>query len=175
MPLEEYYKKNIFEPLHMTHSTFHPLQYEKYIIQPYQRQPNGEVKASSLVVSQEAPKEMAGHGVWSSPNDHAKLLGALLSGGSPILSSKSVDEIFTPQLSDPKPLYDQLHGPLEFVLAPSIPREQEVNHGLGGIVNLHDFEGRRSAGSLQWIGAANQFWVSHFSIFDAPTSLSPAC
>lgn len=143
----------------MTRSTFHPLKFGQYIIQPYQRQADGGVKAGPLVVPRDAPVEMAGHGVWSTPNDHAKLLSALLRGGAPILSTKSVDEIFTPQLPDPKHLEAELHGFLERVLAPTIPRGQPVNHGLGGVVNLKDFPARRSAGTLQWVGAANQFWV----------------
>jgi hypothetical protein len=94
--LEEFYKTNIWNPLGMIKSTYHPTKFRDSSVLPYLRNEVGELKLEPLPVPIEAPTETAGHGVWSTPNDYVKLLGALLDGGGPILSQKSVDEIFTP-------------------------------------------------------------------------------
>ncbi|KAM5364073.1 hypothetical protein ACJZ2D_011690 [Fusarium nematophilum] len=103
-------------------------------------------------------KETAGHGVWGTPNDYIKLLGALLDGGGPILSQKSVDELFAYQTPDTDALTTMVHGIYKPALGPSIPRDEKVHHSLAGLINLSDFPERRPAGTLQWSGMPNLIW-----------------
>jgi CubicO group peptidase (beta-lactamase class C family) len=164
--LEQYYEKNIWKPLNMTHTTFYPLRFEDRLVVSYHRLPDGGIAKGPLVNPLDPPQEAAGHGIFTTPNDYAKFLGAILDGGGPLLSSKSVDEIFHPQLPTTEWLAAEIQGPYKRVFGPSIPQDQEVNHGLAGLVNLHDFPGRRSAGTLQWSGAPNLIWVSVLQLFN---------
>ena len=157
--LEEFYKTNIWNPLGMIKSTYHPTKFRDSIVLPYLRDEVGELKLEPLPVPIEAPTETAGHGVWSTPNDYVKLLGALLDGGGPILSQKSVDEIFTPQCLNPGALMEMVQGPYKPALGPSIPVDQKIDHGLAGLINHTDFPGRRPPGVLQWSGMPNLIWV----------------
>ncbi|CZR68167.1 related to beta-lactamase class C and other penicillin binding proteins [Phialocephala subalpina] len=155
---ELFYKTNIWNPLGMVKSTYHPAKFSESIVLPYLRDETGELKLEPLPVPIEAPTETAGHGVWSTPNDYMKLLGALLDGGGPILSQKSVDEIFTPQCLKPDALMEMVQGPYKPALGPSIPVDQKIDHGLAGLINHTDFPGRRLAGALQWSGMPNLIW-----------------
>lgn len=166
--LEEYYKAKIWGPLGMSSTTFHPMQFKDRIVQTYLRGEDGKFTPIKLDVPIEPPKETAGHGVWSTSNDYIKLLSALLDGGGPILKKASVDEIFTPQLRVPESIGPVVHGIYKPALAPSIPLDQAVNHGLAGLINLNDFAGRRPAGTLQWSGAPNLIWVSKDLLIDSP-------
>ncbi|KIW86472.1 hypothetical protein Z517_01870 [Fonsecaea pedrosoi CBS 271.37] len=157
--LEDYYRKNIWEPLGMTHTTFHPLKFPpNEIVQGFERQETGQAIAKDIPVPKGSPVEMGGHGVWGSANDYIKMLSALLDGGGPILSSKSVDEMFSPQMLHPQALDDMVKGPYKPVLGPSIPPDAKIDHGLSGLINLEAFPGRRAAGTLQWSGAPNLIW-----------------
>lgn len=144
----------------MTHTTFHPLNFQNDIIQAFERQGAGDIVAKDLEAPpKNAPTELAGHGVWGSPNDYIKLLSALLDDGGPILSKESVDEIFTPQMLHPKALNEMVKGPYKPVLGPSIPPNTKIDHGLGGVINLEAIPGRRAKDTLQWSGAPNLIWV----------------
>ncbi|KAH6986624.1 beta-lactamase/transpeptidase-like protein [Ilyonectria destructans] len=156
--LGESYNTNIWGPLGMKNTTFHPSQFESSIVMPCLRGDDGKVVATPLPVPIKPVKETAGHGVWGTAKDYAKLLGALLTGGGPLLSQKSVDEIFTFQTPDTKAITEMVHGPFKPALGPSIPLDQEVHHGLAGLISLADYPGRRKKGTLQWSGMPNLIW-----------------
>lgn len=143
----------------MKRSTYHSSKFSDSVVISYLRGEDGIPKPAPLPVPTEPPTETAGHGVWSTPNDYAKLLGVLLDGGQPILSQKSIDEIFTPQCLAPQALNEMVQGPYKPALGPSIPEGQKVDHGLGGLINLTAFPGCRPAGVLQWSGMPNLIWV----------------
>jgi len=144
----------------MTSTTFCPAKFRDRLVQPYLRGEDGKVNPSPLPVPIVPPTQTAGHGVWGSPNDYAKLLAALLDGGGPLLTPKSVQEIFGHQLVDPESILSMVHGAYKRALGPSIPLDQKVDHSLAGLINLNDFTGRRPAGTLQWSGMPNLIWVS---------------
>ncbi|KAJ3519793.1 hypothetical protein NM208_g13983 [Fusarium decemcellulare] len=156
--LEEYYRKNIWEPLGMTKTTFHPAKFESSMIQPYFRGDDGNLTPHPLPVPIEPVRETAGHGVWGTANDYIKILGAILDGGGDILKKQSVDEMFTYQTPDTKAISDMIHGPYKPALGPSIPSGHQVHHSLAGVINVADFPGRRRAGTLQWSGMPNLIW-----------------
>ena len=144
----------------MNKSTYYPAKFIDSIVLPYCRGKDGVPKPEPFLVPIDPPTETAGHGVWSTPNDYVKLLGALLDGGGPILSQSSVDEIFTPQCLVPEALNEMVQGIYKAALGPSIPEDQKIDHGLAGLVNHTAFSGRRPAGVLQWSGMPNLIWVS---------------
>lgn len=143
----------------MSHTTFQPLKFSKNLVQGFERQGNGEVVAKDVPVPRDSPVEMGGHGVWGSANDYIKMLSALLDGGGQILSQKSVDEMFLPQVLNPAALAEMVQGPYKPVLGPSIPPDAKIDHGLSGVINLKAFAGRRAKGTMQWSGAPNLIWV----------------
>lgn len=158
MSLEQFYAQHVWTPLGMDSTTFHPLKFEDRIVQPAGRSAEGTIVESALQVPRDPPTETAGHGVWGTPKDYAKLLRVLLDGGGCILSQASVDEIFKPQLQVPSAILPEVHGIFKSVLGPSIPQDEIVNHGLAGLVNPRAFPGRRRAGTLQWSGMPNLIW-----------------
>lgn len=143
----------------MTRTTYHPRKFQKDIVQAFSRSGTGQVNPAPLPVPLDSPTETAGHGVWGSPNDYIKMLVAILDGGGPILSQKSVDEMFSPQMENPQSILDVVHGVYKDFLAPSIPPAEQVDHGLSGLINSKAFPGRRAAGTLQWSGMPNLIWV----------------
>ena len=42
--------------------------------------------------------------------------------------------------------------------------EGPLDHGLAGMINLEDMEGRTRAGSVMWLGCAGSHWVSLFPL-----------
>ncbi|XP_014556095.1 hypothetical protein COCVIDRAFT_16371 [Bipolaris victoriae FI3] len=106
----------------------------------------------------EPEREIAGHEIWGTMSNYAKLLGALLDGGSLVLGQELVDEIFTPQETNTNALNSTIQGPYKPALGPLIPASETVHHGLAGLINVSDFPGRRKSGTLQWSGMPNLFW-----------------
>lgn len=158
--LEDYYKTHIWGPLGMKSTTFRPLQHKDRIAQAYARGSDDKLSPCPPVVPLDPPAEIAGHGIWSTPNDYSKLLATILRGGAPILQPDSIKEIFTPQAINQDALNAEVHGLFKAVLGSMIPMEEKVDHTLAGIINQNDFAGRRRAGTLQWSGAANLIWAS---------------
>lgn len=143
----------------MAKCTYYPKKYEADIVPPYARNNDGIPQPQALPLPLEPERETAGHGVWGSPSDYAKLLAALLDGGSPILSAASVNEIFMPQEHNTDALVSMIHGIYKPALGPLLPQGEAVHHGLAGVINPNDFPGRRKSGTLQWSGMPNLTWV----------------
>lgn len=121
------------------------------------------LQPQAFPVPLEPEREIAGHEIWSTVSNYAKLLGALLDGGSLVLGQELVDEIFTPQETNTNALNSTIQGPYKPALGPLIPASETVHHGLAGLINVSDFPGRRKSGTLQWSGMPNLFWVSFFA------------
>ncbi|KAK4152316.1 hypothetical protein C8A00DRAFT_16356, partial [Chaetomidium leptoderma] len=43
---------------------------------------------------------------------------------------------------------------------PELPENSPVDHGVGGVLNMADVEGKRRKGSLMWAGMCNSRWAS---------------
>jgi hypothetical protein len=160
--LEEYMKANVWGPLGLTSTTYHPElwpDWDKRQGIQYFRNERGGVDAGPVIPTIPAPYECAGHGIFSTANDHLKLLAALLDDGGPLISRESVDELFKTQLPNDEALWKGIGGSFRSMYSPSIPDGEKMNHGLGGLINHNDFKGARKAGSLQWSGGPNLIWV----------------
>lgn len=105
-----------------------------------------------------------GGGLWSTANDLCKLLrGVFLDKINPqILRPESVREIFTPCLVTSKHLEERvakMTAEQDLNILPQIPISCPKNFGLGVALNLEDLDTGLSAGSAQWSGFPNCYWV----------------
>ncbi|OAG39146.1 hypothetical protein AYO21_06697 [Fonsecaea monophora] len=160
--LEDYMSQNIWKPLGMTSTTFHPElnpDIHARLVKPYERTAEGTLKPRETpLVPIPSPTSVGGHGAYSCPKDYVKLFTALLQGGQPILKKHTLDEIFSPQLVHKESIKTFLEGPFAFMLGYSIPKGVHTDHGLAGLLAMEDHPGGRRKGSLQWIGMPNNFW-----------------
>ncbi|KAM7190866.1 acyltransferase LovD [Naviculisporaceae sp. PSN 640] len=167
--LGEYMAQNIFAPLNLHHTTFRsqPLLDTTpdldYVSCTSRDQATGALVQIPLPVPADPPIESGGGGLWTTTEDYSKILQALLgsiSGESnAILSKKSVDELFRPQLNEVqhamlKAITDMFHDGM----VPEFPPGTPINHGLGGIINMEDVPGKRRKGSMMWQGMAGSKW-----------------
>ncbi len=107
-PLEEFLKKEIFDPLGMVDTTFHPRgEQQKRLALLYQKDPDsGKLRRAEhrlINLSPEAPPNPSG-GLFSTAGDLVRFYQAILNGGilagRRILSEKSVREMLRVQTDD---------------------------------------------------------------------------
>lgn len=167
--LETFMRKNIWSKLGAESTTFHPEVHLDTLPAPLEmghRKSVGEgtksVTQGKITLQQPARDDLGGIGLFSTPRDYMKLLGALLSGGHPLLNDTSVNTLFRPQLSDasrlamPKGLGIQMRRVLG--IHPSNTSLQ-ADHCLAGTIAMGDIPGRRRAGTVNWSGLPNLHWV----------------
>ncbi|OJD11556.1 hypothetical protein AJ78_07701 [Emergomyces pasteurianus Ep9510] len=162
--LEEYLKKNIFEPLGMQHTTLRPSQ-DNHILEnkaePTSRTPTGELVATPAE-SQPPIKpadEYGGHGVWSTPSEYMTFLISVLKNDGKLLSPATLSKIFEPRLSDNSHLIRFMHSSgSEMAMTNAIPGNETWNHSLAGVLTTEDMPNRRLKGSINWHGLHNSYW-----------------
>lgn len=164
--LGEHMSENIFTPLGMDDTTFHRQRIaEKFTgrtIQWTYRGPDGRLNPGPPLAPEDPPEHSGGSGLFSTSQDYALFLQALLGasqGQGQLLRKETVDEMFRPQLNEgqSQTLQTLLKGTTPF------PEDTPMSHGLSGIINTGDVEGKRRHGSLSWSGMSNGQWVSHSS------------
>ncbi|GKT50533.1 acyltransferase LovD [Colletotrichum spaethianum] len=160
--LEEFMRANIWEPLGMSSTTFHPELHSNMmdrLVAMYERTDDNGLKRGPWLSHIPATHDCGGHGIWSTPRDWTKFLRMLLADGQPILSENSVDEIFKPQKVDSNDLQELLSGPLRASLRSTVDMGAgRIEIALGGPLYMDEIPGKRSAGTLQWAGRPNLFW-----------------
>jgi len=152
--LEEFMENNIFMPLNMTSTTFHPEhrpEFNSRMADLTIRQADGTLQSSPQPYPNPAMHDLGGSGLYSTPNDYGKLLSALMQDGGKILKPESVEEIFKPQVNEEI-------GVMNRVLWWSRHPELEVNFGLTASINIGTLEGMRGAGSGTWGGSTCKYW-----------------
>ncbi|EEP78241.1 hypothetical protein UREG_03086 [Uncinocarpus reesii 1704] len=161
--LEEFMQTNIWEPLGMTSTTFHPDKHPGMLeskVTMYDRDEATGALIPGIAMSRiPAVHECGGHGLWSTPRDWTKFISMLLADGGPILQKSSVDEIFKPQPVVSGELQELLSGPLRPFLRATVDEHAgRIEIALGGPLYVDPIPGKRSAGTLQWSGRPNLFW-----------------
>lgn len=160
--LESYMEQNIFNPLGMSSTTFRPMSrgLQHRIVDTYERSENGEAltKIEHYYPYETATEDCGGHGLYSTVADYAKVLGAVISGGSVVLTKSSVDQMFEPQLNNPDALSRWAFGPYGVYMTPAIREKTPLDHGLAGVINTVPLKDRRAAGTMQWSGLPNHMW-----------------
>lgn len=174
--LDEYARKNIWEPLGVKSFSFFPDKHPEIMnklvdmsmreggvtIYGLAQDPNGKVVYSSNRIF--SPKgsvdSYGGAGGFAAPKDYQKMLQSVLVDDGKLLKSETIDEMFKPQLSESaeKSLMQKLSVPELNQTFGHFPPGTKMTWGLGGIMNLEDFPGRRKKGTLSWGGYPNLLW-----------------
>ena len=162
MSLEDYMQDNIWSRLGMLNTTFHPEHRQSFPTLDLGMRLNGPSEALTLGQNPwpiPARDEMGGAGVYSSVQDYAFMLSALLSDDSPLLKLESIEELLRPQLSESSKsgLADMRRLNLVQI---DIPQDIRVDHSLSGLVVMDEIPDRRKKGTVCWDGATNSHWVT---------------
>jgi len=174
--LDEYMKKNIFDPCAAGSLTFYPTdENRKHRMTLCSRDEDGQV-IPTTDGSWSRPRDMkfcsGGAGLYGTQKDYLAVLRAVLQSdpksphlsSSPLLSPESFAELFSPSLGN-----DNKDGPEKIANMVSSgnyypARPDNMNHSVGGILNLEDREGGRKANSVSWAGVAkSEWWIDHTS------------
>ena len=136
--------------------TFHPIQREdmrKRMPDMSLRDPNRSGKAiyTSIVSTPDSMEDdSGGGGAFTSPIDYMKILQSILANDGTLLQSKSIDALFTPQLTveSQKAMMKVTKDEYSNLVLDHLPQGTQLDWGLGGMVILADCPGWRSKGTL---------------------------
>lgn len=162
--LSEYMREHIFTPLGMEATTFWPKEVDgagkrmlAFAVQATGEGEDGLLKPGKSFVPEEHEMESGGAGLFSTPDDYAAFLRAILSNR--LLKPETADLLFAPQLNDTQQRMLMAIASLAHdAFTPEFPKGAELNHGLGGVLNVEDIAGKRRGGSLMWSGMSNGRW-----------------
>jgi methyl acetate hydrolase len=168
LTLEQYFQKNIFEPLGMKDTSF-ILAPEKFdrLVSTYARQADGTLRENPRR-QPVPPKEFnGGGGLFSTCGDYLKFTQMILRHGTrsgsssrgEILTAKSVALMSSNQIGS-------VRAGILKTANPAISDDVDFHPGfidkftLGFLMNPEPYNGGRSAGSLAWAGIDNTFyWI----------------
>ena len=168
LTLEQYFQKNIFEPLGMTDTSFilPPAKFER-LVSTYRRQPDGSLKQDNRTQPNPPRVYNGGGGLFSTCGDYVKFAQMILRHGTrdgsasrgQILSAKTVALMSNNQIGG-------VRAGILKTANPAISDDVDFHAGhtdkytFGFLMNPEPYEGGRSAGSLAWAGIANTFyWI----------------
>lgn len=160
--LEEYFQKNIFDPLGLTSSTFHPgkrTDILERIVDMSFRGNDGKLIPGTVPIPLDPETDSGGMGLVSTVPDIRAILADILSEEPKLLKRSTVDEMFKPQFDTHGPqaqgllamnfMYKNLTGGVDVL--------GKVSWGLGGLILLEDTP-NLPKGSLTWGGMPNLGW-----------------
>lgn len=165
LTLEQYFQKNILEPLSM-HDTSFLVPESKFdrLVSEYQRQEDGTLKENPRTLPPPPKVDNGGGGLYSTAPDYVRFMQMILRkgrgpNGEEILKAKTVDMMARNQIGSLSA------GKLK-TARPAISSDVDFHpgfkdgFGFGFLINSVAYDGRRSAGSLAWGGVANTyFWI----------------
>lgn len=179
LSLDEYFQKNIFQPLGIRHASFLPQAagLSDKLVGSHYRNPSGVISANDHWMQRDESKiqvHYGGAGLWANAAEYCQVLVALLNGGvhpktgSRILSTQSVDELIKEQLqgkladdmdrefpnTDPK-----MTNWFEGCTVKGVPKTWTLG-GVRLLVQHPMFQ--RSEKSLFWCGIQNSYWWADF-------------
>lgn len=165
MKLGDFMKKNIFDVLGMTSTTFHPHGDDKLMQRMCQRPMRG---ADGFIGNVPAPEmigevedDYGGGGMYSCASDYIKVLSSLLVDDGKLLKPETAKELFKPALVDDKYINEVLAGPFRSGLAPGWTMDGvKFSYSVGGCLVLNKVDGVTDGGLLYWSGLPNSQWVS---------------
>jgi methyl acetate hydrolase len=171
LSLDEYMRKNIFIPCDAKSLTFFPsVENKKHRMTLCGRNDAGNViPTTDGSFSRPAKVDFCsgGEGLYGTQKDYLSVLRAILQcdpksghrSSTPLLSPESFAELFSPSL----PVDEGNNGPeyiAKMVSAGTYKpaTSSNMNHSVGGILNLEDREGGRKRNSVSWAGMAKTEW-----------------
>jgi len=167
LTLEQYFQKNILEPLGMRDTSFLvPAAKFDRLVSEYSRQkpPDGPLVEDPRTLPEPPKTFNGGGGLYSTAPDYVRFMQMILRrgrgpGSVQILQPKTVDMMATNQIGELSA------GKLK-TSRPNISSDVDFHpgfkdgFGFGFLINSKAYDGRRSAGSLAWGGVANTyFWI----------------
>ena len=168
MTLETYFEKYIWRPLGIKDMTFfvdkrHDLKVRKAGVS-IREAPGQKVTPYSGPLPYEGMEDcMGGEGLAACLSEYLKVQHSLLADDEKLLKKESVVELFTPQLTEmsQKALMKLLENPdMNNIFGSTLPTDCRKSWGLGGLINLDNLAGWKSAGTMTWSGMPNLCWVS---------------
>lgn len=179
MTLEDYMQKNIWDPLGIKNITFHNdlkanvkknltvLSVRDGVDDPFVMMPVDTGKSviwrDQVIFDDPVPlgDDYGGHGGIGSATDYFKILTSILLNDSKILQPKTVELMFTPQLSATAKaaLIAFYETPFLQNTFASHPVGSNLDYGLAGLVTLDDEATGRRKGCLTWSGFPNLLWT----------------
>lgn len=165
--LEEYLRKNIWDPLGIQNMTFHLEQrpdLERHLSPVTQRSADsGTLSWATFPISYGHPvkDDFGGGGLYATAPDYLKLLESICYKDGKILQAETVDTLFQPQLG--QEAHDKLNSRLQDPavrrsLGGGTPPGIEVDSALGGLLSMEDVPERRRKGTMSWGGLPNLKW-----------------
>jgi methyl acetate hydrolase len=165
LTLEQYFQRNILEPLGMkdTSFIFPPDKFDR-LVSRYQRQNGGPLQEVPRALPARPTAFNGGGGLNSTAPDYIRFMRMILRYGrsgvrDEILTARSVEMMSVNQIGDLGA------GKLKTFL-PNISSDVDMHPGfvdkwgLGFLINTVAYPGGRSAGSLAWAGVYNTFyWI----------------
>jgi methyl acetate hydrolase len=164
LTLEEYFQKNILQPLEMRDTSYNvPGEKVSRIVSLHQRQPDGSLREQPRKAPAPAKSYSGGGGLYSTAGDYVKFMQMLLRGGAAgnarILQAGTVAMMAENQIGDLQA------GRLTSAM-PEFTNDVDFHpgfvdkFGLGFLINPIAYKDGRSKGSLAWAGLANTyFWI----------------
>ncbi|GAB0134268.1 hypothetical protein EsDP_00002647 [Epichloe bromicola] len=162
--LGQYMQENIFDPLGMSDTGFRPETMPHTAARTAQnteRTRDGALKTAYWPTPEKHEMEAGGAGLFTTASDYACLLRAFLQDNGRLVSDRTRREMLTPQLGEAQAQWLRklaFHPLAHNTFAPEFTEDQELNHGLGGMINMEDAPGKRKAGSMAWSGILNSRW-----------------
>jgi methyl acetate hydrolase len=165
LTLEQYFQRNILQPLGMK-DTSYILPEEKFgrLVSTYRRQEDGSLKEEPPTLPAPPKTFNGGGGLYSTVEDYTRFMQMILRKGrsaakEQVLSAKSVELMSANQIGSVK---------VEKLISTdhSVSEDVEMHPGamdkytFGFLLNPVAYPGGRSAGSLAWAGIENTFyWI----------------
>lgn len=175
LSLENYVQKHIWGPLGVTSFSFAPKKHPNIMskmtamsirsggVNPFgaAQDPNGKLEyTEDTIWNMDTPGCAGGAGGFGAPLDYHKMLHSILANDSKLLHPSSIDEMFSPQLTDASrtALMAVMSIPEVNAQMDDLPAGIKLDYGLSGSLLLEDVKGGRRKGSMQWSGYPNLFW-----------------
>ena len=165
LSLEEYFQRNILQPLEMNDTTFvFPESKFARLVSSYRRQPDGTLKEDARTVPMPPKVFNGGGGLFSTAPDYIRFTQMILrkgksASGRQILAPKTVEMMSANQIGSVG--VEKLHS-----TSPEVSADVDLHPGavdkytFGFLMNPTAYPGGRSAGSLAWAGIDNTFyWI----------------
>lgn len=172
--LETYMRRNIFDTLGMHDTSFNVLHnnIQERLMPMSSRaspdEPLADGTPSSAVFQQplDAKDDFGGSGLFGTAEDYLKLLKSILRDDGKLLTSQSIELMFTPSLSPEAKtsLHNCLSIPeLAKILNPGepvvgTPSAGNWDYGIAGLIGLHESDDGFKSPWLQWVGGPNLKW-----------------
>ena len=157
LTLEQYFQRNILQPLGMKDTTFiFPAEKFDRLVTTNRRQPDGSLKEDKRAMPAPPKAFNGGGGLFSTAPDYILFTQMILRHGQgankqPILQPKTVEMMTTNQIGDVSA------GKLKS-FRPTVSSDVDFHPGItdgftyGFLINRTAYQGGRSAGSLAWAG-----------------------